>query len=184
MSAATPSTDPSADLARRLASLLRIGKVAAVNHGEARVRVTTGGLETDWLPWATLRAGNVRHWSPPSVGEQVMVLAPSGEMEQAVVMTGLFQSGSAAPESSGDVQADHYPDGAIIRYNHASGHLEATGVKTATLQASGSITVDCPDVVFTGNVDVQGNMSSHGVVLHTHIHGGVASGSAVTAGPQ
>lgn len=184
MSAATPSTDHASDLARRLASLLRIGTVTAVDHGAARVRVATGGLTTDWLPWITGRAGNVRSWSPPSIGEQVLLMAPSGEMEQAVAMTGLFQDGSSAPESSGSVEACHYPDGAIIRYDHASGHLQAIGVQTVTLQASGSITVDCPAVTFTGNVDVQGNMSSHGVVLHTHVHGGVASGGATTGGPQ
>ena len=36
------------------------------------------------------RAGADREWDPPTIGEQVVLLSPSGNLAQGVVLTGLF----------------------------------------------------------------------------------------------
>ena len=210
MTAATPTPDNTADLARRLANLLRIGSIAEVDHAAARVRVQSGALLTDWLPWMAGRAGDVRSWSPPSIGEQVLLLAPSGELGEAVVLCGLYQDSAAAPSANGSADVRSYPDGAVISYDHGSGQLLASGVQSATMQASGSVTIDSPQTTITGQLTVQGQLvyqagmsgtggaggttisgpfiqsggalSSNGVVLDTHTHHGDSGGT--TGGPQ
>lgn len=209
-----------ADLARRIDNLIRPGTVAAVDHATATCRVQSGGLLTNWLPWFERRAGNTRTWSPPTVGEQVMLLCPSGEPAAGLVLAGIFTAAHDQPSSSADEHVTDYPDGARIAYNHTAGALTATGIKTATVQASEHVTVDCPESTITGNVLIQGtltvqdlltyqngmngsggtsgngnvitgdlthtdgDLSSNGIVLHTHTHTGVQPGGGSTGGPQ
>ncbi|EEV8151904.1 phage baseplate assembly protein V, partial [Escherichia coli] len=94
------------------------------------------------------------------------------------------------------------PDGAVFRYDADAGALSASGMKTATLQASVSVTLDtpvveCTDLLRTATLDVTkggkmsgnithsgGNFTSNGITVHTHKHGGVKGGSDSTGGPQ
>lgn len=101
------------DLIRRLENLIRIGTVANVDHGSARCTVDCVGIMTAPLPWITVRAGTDRTWDAPTVGEQVLVLAPSGEMAQAVVLMGLYHEQNPAPASSGNIKTRHSKMGAL-----------------------------------------------------------------------
>lgn len=94
------------------------------------------------------------------------------------------------------------PDGAVFRYDADAGALSASGMKTATLQASVSVTLDtpvveCTNLLRTATLDVTkegkmsgnithsgGNFTSNGITVHTHKHGGVKGGSDSTGGPQ
>ncbi|SAK12525.1 phage baseplate assembly protein V [Burkholderia multivorans] len=49
-----------------------------------------------------------------------------------------------------------YADGARVAYDAQTGHLTVTGIKTATVQGSGTLTFDMPKVVFTGDVTIEG----------------------------
>lgn len=145
-----------ADLARRVANMIRTGRVATVDHAGARVRVQSGDLLTEWLPWQTRRAGNTRSWDPPTVGEQVMILSPSGEPAAGIVIPALYCQDHPAPDASPDTHVVEFPDGAVISYNHATGALVASGIKTGLVQASEQVTCDTPLTLFTGAVTVQG----------------------------
>lgn len=154
--------DDFADLNRRLESLIRLGTIAQVDHAKARVRVQSGKLNTKWLPWLTLRAGTTREWDPPTIGEQCLLISPSGDPATGVALLGLFSDANPAPSSSPDEHLRDYPDGARIHYNHATGALEATGIKTALVQASDHVTVDCPNTTCTGDVLIMGNLTVNG----------------------
>jgi phage baseplate assembly protein V len=39
--------------------------------------------KTNWLSIGHARMGLVKDWNPPSVGEQVVLLSPSGDLSQA-----------------------------------------------------------------------------------------------------
>ncbi|WP_239878257.1 phage baseplate assembly protein V [Laribacter hongkongensis] len=156
--------DDFADLSRRLESLIRPGTIAGVDLARARVRVTSGGLTTDWLPWFAARAGTTRDWNPPTVGEQCVVLAPSGDPATGFVLVGLFSGAHPAPSRSGDEHLCVYPDGARITYNHATGALSATGIKTAVVNAAEKFTIDCPENEITGNLLVKGATTSEGLL--------------------
>lgn len=166
-----------ADIARRLDNLIRLGTVAAVDHAAARCRVQTGGLLTTWLPWMAHRAGNTRTWTPPTIGEQVIVFSPSGEPGAGIVLTGIYTAAHDQPSASADEHVIDYPDGARIAYNHATGALMLAGMQ--------SIDITCPTITINGAViQSGGNLSSNGIVLHTHTHTGVVPGGGSTGGPQ
>jgi len=188
-----------AELFRLISNLIRIGTVMAVDLKPARVRVSSGDLATNWLPWLELRAGRTRTWNPPTVGEQVLVLCPDGDPAGGVVLTGLNSDEIPTPSDSEAEHVTDYPDGARITYDHQAGKLTAVGIKSAFVEASDSATVHCPEITLDGNVTVTGlltyqagmagkngkgnkttiegdithiagELSSNGVVLHTHKH--------------
>ncbi len=152
------------DLSRRIESLIRPGAIAEVDLARARVRVNSGGLTTDWLPWFAIRAGDTRDWNPPTVGEQCVVLAPSGDPATGFVLTGLFSGAHPAPSHSGDERLVEYPDGARITYNHATGALSASGVRTVFVEAADHVTIDCPDTACTGDMLIKGNLLVEGII--------------------
>lgn len=155
-----------AEITRRLDNLLRIGVVEKINHSTARCRVKTGGLITDWLPWLTLRAGTTRTWYPPTIGEQVVLLSLSGELNTGVVLLSLYSDTYSAPSHNPDETITHYPDGARCCYNHVSGALTASGVQSATVQAAKKVIVDCPETIATGNVTINGALTVQGLLTY------------------
>lgn len=201
-----------ADLARRLTNILRPGTVEAIDHAAARVRIRSGDILTDWLPWLTARAGATATWSPPTVGEQVLLLAPSGNLAAAIVLPALYADAHPAPSTSPNEHVMEFPDGAVITYNHAAGALSVQGIKTLTIEADTHVTLNAPATTVTGALTVQGlltyqaglagtgggagttisgtivqtggTLSSNGIVLATHTHPGVQAGGSNTGGPQ
>ena len=204
------------DTLRLLRNLIRIGTVNAVDPDRGHCRVDTGGNLTDWLNWISFRAGRTRIWSAPSVGEQVLVFALGGELDTAFVLCGIYSDDFPAPSASADALYIDFPDGAVLEYEPATGALSVTGIKTADVQASESITastkvvmvkaaksitLDTPEVICTnklttGTLEVKkggtmtgnithtgGSITSNGVVVHTHTHGGVQTGGGNTDKP-
>ncbi|NIF35386.1 phage baseplate assembly protein V [Enterobacter sp. Tr-810] len=203
------------EILRQVRNILRLGYISDVDLVEGLCRVQTGGMQTTWLNWLTCRAGRSRVWWAPSVGEQVLLLAIGGELDTAFVLPGIFSDDHPAPSSSPDAFHVAFPDGAVIEYEPESGALTVTGIKTADVTASDSITatvpvvlvkaatritLDTPEVVctnklITGSLEVQkggtmkgnithtgGKLTSNGVQVDDHDHGGVERGGSWTEG--
>lgn len=165
------------ELSRQVANLIRLGTIAEVDHSAARCRVRSGGLLTGWLPWVSPRVGTTRDWDPPTLSEQVLLFAPSGEVAAAVVLTGIYSDANAAPSNAPTLHRRVYPDGAVIEYDHASHHMDMTSVATLSISATGGITVH-------GNITVVGDVVADGISLKNHVHGGVVPGGGTTGAPQ
>ncbi|WP_415775305.1 phage baseplate assembly protein V [Shewanella oncorhynchi] len=195
-----------AELTRRIDNLLRIGTVAEVKGNLCRVK--TGELLTQFRPFFTRRAGTAKTSWRPTVGEQVMLLSLSGDLTNAYILPALYSDENPEPDDNNNRDRTIYPDGAVIEYDPDTSALKVTGIKTATVQASEMVTIDCPNSVFTGNVQVKkkltveqgakvtgaidhsgkmtntGGVSIDGINFGTHKHGGVDAGSGTSGGPQ
>jgi hypothetical protein len=88
------------DLCRRVANLIRIGKIAEVDG--ANVKVQIGKVKTNWLSIISM-AGDTNIWIPITVGEQVAVISPYGEMAQSFVLRSIHYNKYAAPENKNDI---------------------------------------------------------------------------------
>ncbi|HFD2068508.1 phage baseplate assembly protein V [Serratia marcescens] len=139
------------DILRLLRNLIRIGTVSVVDLDDGLCRVETGGNLTDWLNWLNFRAGRTRNWSAPSVGEQVLIFALGGELDTAFVLCGIFSDDFPAPSASADALHIAFPDGAVIEYEPETGALSVSGIKTADVQASESITASTKVVIVTAD---------------------------------
>ncbi|MDK9421863.1 phage baseplate assembly protein V [Pectobacterium carotovorum] len=132
------------EILRLLRNLIRVGVVTHVNTTDALCRVQTGDMTTGWLNWLTRRAGRSRDWWAPSIGEQVLILSIGGELDTAFVLPGIYSDDNPAPSASADAYHVSFPDGAVVEYEPETGALTVSGIKTATLTASESITATVP----------------------------------------
>ncbi|XUA20142.1 phage baseplate assembly protein V [Citrobacter sp. OP27] len=142
------------DIARAIRNLIRTGVVTDVDLNEGLCRVQTGGIQTTWLNWLTTRAGRSRTWWAPSVGEQVLILAVGGELDTAFVLPAIFSDDHPAPSASADAFHVAFPDGAVIEYEPETGALSVTGITTAEVTASKSITATVPVVMIKASTRV------------------------------
>ena len=107
---------------RRISNVALMGQVVALDTARARVRVKAGPITTGWLPFATLRAGPDRTWHPPEPGEQVLLVAPGGDLNQGVVVGSVYRADHPAPADSEDISRTLFKDGAVIEYDRAQHH--------------------------------------------------------------
>ncbi|HHX7655115.1 TPA: phage baseplate assembly protein V [Klebsiella pneumoniae] len=142
------------ELARAIRNLIRSGVVTEVDTVQGLCRVQSGGIQTTWLNWLTTRAGRSRTWWAPSVGEQVLLLAIGGELDTAFVLPGIFSDDNPAPSASADGWHVVFPDGAVIEYEPETGALTVSGIKTADVTASESITATVPLVLVKASTSI------------------------------
>jgi phage baseplate assembly protein V len=186
-----------AAFARMLENLIRFGVIAVVQMEPPRVKVKTGELTTAWLPWIAPRAGTDQVWDPPTVGEQVMLFSPSGQLANGVVFTGLFSDHIPANGNRPGLHRRTYADGTVIEYDSVAHHLNATlpDGGTTNLTSTGGINIVGPithhgDYTQTGNQNVTGTVTvtedvvAAGISLVEHPHGGVMPGSGKTWKPE
>ncbi|CAE6783717.1 hypothetical protein R69746_04409 [Paraburkholderia aspalathi] len=152
------------EIRRLIINMIRKGAIMDVNHASnpPTCRVSVGdptdpdgeGLQTNWLPFISARAGATREWNPPTRGEQVVLFCPMGDPAQGVVLCALNSDDAPAPSNSPDTHTRAYPDGAIVEYNHASHSLSATLPDGATvlIVAPGSVTVQTKDATVKADV--------------------------------
>lgn len=172
------------DSEQQIGEAIQYGVIATVDHGNATCTVELGELTTGELPWVAQRAGGSRYWSPPTVGEQCIVLCPEGDVENGLVVLGLYSDTNPPPSTDPDVTLLELPDGAVISYNHASHALAVTLPEggTATIDAPGGVTIN-GDVTINGSVTASDDVTGGGISLMTHKHGGVQGGGAQTGAP-
>lgn len=165
--------------------LIRFGAVASVDLASARCTVTLDeDAETPPLRWIEARMGRLRSWSPPTIGEQVVLLCPAGEIGAAVVLRGLVCEAFAAPDTR-DVALLRFDDGAVIAYDPEAHELvvELPDGATAAIVAPGGVTIE-GDVEITGKLTASDDVIGGGKSLKSHVHGGVQAGGAMTGAPQ
>lgn len=123
---------------RRSASMVRVARVVSVDPAKARARVTFGGeTESAELPFMAMRAGAAKVWAPPAVGEQVWVLAESGETAQGVILGAAFQEEMPAPSSAGEAVEIHLGgstfiltgDRILLSSNGSTLELDGAGIR-------------------------------------------------------
>ena len=164
--------------------LIRLGKVASVDLAAARCTVSFDDeAESPPLRWIEGAAGATRTWSPPSVGEQVVLLCPAGEIAAAVVLRGLFSTAHPAPGNTAR-RLIEFADGAVIAYDPESHELEAIlpGGATLALVADGGIAIT-GDIILTGKLTASDDVIAAGKSLKGHVHSGVQAGASNTGAP-
>ncbi len=88
------------DLNRRLANVVREGRVTGVDYAGAVATVDMDGLPSTQMPWMQ-RAGDVKDWDPPTVGERVTVVSPTGDPARGLIFPGGWSNANPAPHDRG-----------------------------------------------------------------------------------
>jgi phage baseplate assembly protein V len=178
------------DIQRLIGDVVRLGTIATVDHAGARCTVTVGDLSTGPIPWLSAAAGSTTYWSPPSVGEQVILLCPEGDIARGMALRGIFSTANAAPSASETLELVRFVDGATLFYDTNAHQLRANlpaGGK-ATIKAPAGITLAGP-VTVKGPLTVEdaikasGDVVAGSVSLQKHLHDKVQPGMGVSGKP-
>lgn len=203
-----------ADTNRRIENLLRLGTIAEVDFAAKQIRVQSGELLTNWLPWPCEIGRNFTRWRPLRVGAQVILGCVSGEPEQAVILGMLYSSALDAPSTNEAIDLIQFDDSSYINHNssdntthlHSIGQLSLSSDAPITITTTQPISVNGENVDITGSSEVTiksqqitlsgsvsiagavsqrgGDMTSGGISVQKHTHAGVKAGSSTTTGPQ
>lgn len=176
------SLDP-VDLVRRVENLIRKGTIAQVRlKKHARVRVKSGELLTNWIPWLDLAAGGQdggRHWRAPAHGEQCVLLSVGGDTGQAVALVGLFSDAMPQGSDSATVERHDWSATEYMEHDRATGKLTITCETAIEFRVGGSRLVIDRD-----GVHAEPDLTAGGISSVHHKHGGVESGGSKTSEPQ
>jgi len=184
----TYMADP-ADIQRLLGDLAREGTIVSVDLADRTARVRFENLVTGDIPWLMARAGKTRISSPPSIGEQVLVIAPEADTDRGIIIGSLSSSAHPDPAQDGSTVID-FEDGARLAYDPVS-HALTIALPSggrAEIVADGGLSVKGPLSV-DGPVDVNGKLTASddvvggGKSLKDHLHDKVQPGQGVTGKP-
>lgn len=163
-----------AELHRRLANLIRIGVIEEADYTKAKARVRIGDLLTAWLSWTAPRAGGDIEWQAPEVGEQVLVLAPSGELSQAIICPAIYSAQHPAPADRKTIRKVTFADGTIVEYDREAhrftmavagenADVRVLSAGKVTVTADGDATISAAGIALIegGNATLLGSESAN-----------------------
>ena len=172
-----------------IGDLLRMGVVESVQLDEGTVRVQVGDILTAPVRWGMNRAGATRLWSPLTVGEQVLLGCPEGDIAAAVIL-GAIPCDDFPPAGNTLEEKIEYADGAIISYDPEGHILKATlpagsmaEITSDLLRINGNVEID-GTVTAKGEISSDTDVLGDGISLKAHVHKDVAAGAALSGGPQ
>jgi phage baseplate assembly protein gpV len=163
-----------ADLERRFSGVMRHGTVEEVDPGKQIVRVKFGEDKdgkpflSPWVPYAQI-AGALKVHTPPTKGQQMTTMSPTGDWMQAVALPMHWSDQNPSPSSNGDEN--------VLTY----GNVRIT-VKDDLVQINvGGVSVN----ISSDGVAITGGKVTHDGknIGSTHIHGGVVPGGGLTDVP-
>jgi phage baseplate assembly protein V len=106
-----------AELNRRFENLIRVGTIAVVDEQQKRLRVKSGDLITNWLPWPAHIGNNFIQWRPLRLNTQVVLCCPSGDPAQAMIIGMLYSDTQSSPDQDPAVDRIQFEDGTVVQYN-------------------------------------------------------------------
>jgi len=174
-----------ADLARRVAELerraangVRDGTVAAVDPDRKRVRLRLGGTDGEpylspWVPYAQ-HAGALKIHTPPSVGQQMTLISPAGDIRDGRALPFTWSDAEPSPSDAGDqhvltfgdLRAELTPDGLRIQIGDSEIQIQGGVIllKGREIVTDGVTRLDrgVRAAVFRGSLDNRGDVNSEG----------------------
>lgn len=173
------------DTQRRLHNIATIGTVFAINTSDQTMRLDIGDLQTDWLPIPTISAGLVRIWRCPSIGEQFLLLSPSGDLANAIPVISLFSEQNPSPSTDEHEIFIHFNENNYLKIHTKDSRFHLNIASTdidSNVKINGNLAV-------TGTIHADGNITTDSdvvakVSLNNHTHGGVQGGRSSTGKPQ
>lgn len=172
------------DMHGLIGALIRRGTIRSVDLAAGLAVFEAGEIISPPLPWIEGAAGAFRTWTPPSVGEQAILLCPEADIEGGMILRGLPSNQYPAP-SSAAYHSIHGAAGLIITLTSDGLVLTAPAgvVVEGDVSISGNISVT-GDITSSGTVTASTDVVGGGISLKGHTHSGVQAGGASTGGPQ
>lgn len=180
----------SAELHRRLENIIRFGTIKTIHPAKpfTTVTVTIGAITTAKLRYISLRVGKTKTWDPPTIGEEVVVLSPSGVLEMGVVIAGLNNADNPSPSDDLNKTIRIFEDGCLLSYDIKTHQLDAVlpegGIfnVTADVNITGKLTVS-ETITAEKDISTSADVIAGDISLKKHKTSGVKGGGENSGGP-
>ena len=157
-----------ADLEARMSGLIRFGKVTSVDPGAGTFTMELGpGHQSPPRPYAQI-GGALSIHAPPSVGQEMMLVSPDGDMRNGVGLPNTFGGANASPGATADTN--------VLTFGGVTISLAGDGVVIAI--GGATITASAAGIVVAG-----GDVVAEGISLRTHTHTDTPGTGAGTTSP-
>ena len=134
-------------------------------------RVSDGEWVSAWVRWHSVAAGKARHWRAPSMGEQGVLISPSGDVAQGTFVPGLYGNAGAPPDNRDHVEVWRFDDGGSLIYDWKaktytitvpSGEVRVSVGGSSLSVTDSAITGKAAAIDLTGAVNINGPLSVAG----------------------
>ncbi len=168
------------DLRRRQANQMREGRITGVDYERGVATVEMDGLPSKEIPWVQ-RAGDVKDWDPPSVGERVTVMSPTGDPGQGLITPGGWSNDHPAPHNKG---GDRYVKTTGTIHLDADTSVMVLAAERVDIRAK-TVRLEAETVEIEGKVSITGDRLEHNGrnVGDDHQHTNVKPGPSMTGPP-
>ncbi|AXF86644.1 hypothetical protein DTO96_102399 [Ephemeroptericola cinctiostellae] len=139
-------------LERAVANMIRVGVVKSVEGIHAIVAL--GDNDSAPMQWAVRRAHNDSDGWSPAVGEQVIVLAPGGVLEDAFIDGALYRDQYPPATVNPDEHVTRYANGARLVHNNSTGDLTFEIKGTFRVVAPTGVDFKSPTFKQSGGADI------------------------------
>lgn len=170
-----------ADLERRFSGMMRHGTVKEVDTAKQTVRIKLGvnpdmsDFLSPWIPYGQT-AGAMKFHNPPSVGQQMTMMSPSGDWMQAVAVPMHWSDDFTSPSDETD---EH-----LMTFGSATVHLKGNSLLIKV--GDSEILIEGAKITLTTDlVQVTGDELKHNAknVGDDHKHQDVEPGGGLTGVP-
>ncbi|MGG7049059.1 MULTISPECIES: phage baseplate assembly protein V [unclassified Campylobacter] len=150
--------------------MIKLGNICEVASGKALVKVNYQGTITKLIPYISPANSFMQSYTPPRVGEQVILLECESGNAKFALGAIFCQSYKEPSGSSNTKQITAYEDGTIISYDSSSSTLEILNPKMINIKAKNSVNITTPVLNLNGDLVVSGNITDSRGDLTGHSH--------------
>ncbi|MEG1688134.1 MAG: phage baseplate assembly protein V [Hafnia sp.] len=147
------------DLDTLIRQLIRVGVVSDIDEKGVTARVTFD--DQDDVTSASLQVivkntdENADYWMP-DVGEQVLCLFLPVGPQQGFILGSFYDETHTPPANTANKRVIKFKNGTRIENDRESNLLLIDAVGDVTVKATGTVTIDAPETIITGNTTVKG----------------------------
>ncbi|HGY2802882.1 TPA: phage baseplate assembly protein V [Citrobacter freundii] len=147
------------DLDTLIRQLIRVGVVSDIDEKGVTARVTFD--DQDDVTSASLQVivkntdENADYWMP-DVGEQVLCLFLPVGPQQGFILGSFYDETHTPPANTANKRVIKFKNGTRVENDRESNLLLVDAVGDVTVKATGTVTIDAPETIITGNATVKG----------------------------
>lgn len=159
--------------------VINLAIICEVSKNKSLVKVDYQGTISEFLPYLSVANSFKRHFIPPRVGEQVLLIkCDNGNAKFA--LGSIFSRKFKEPSLCGDKkEVIEYEDGTILSYDTATSTLEIQNPKAININASNSLNLTAPNVKINGDLTVSGKITDAKGDLTNHKHNDTDGGTSL-----
>lgn len=165
------------ELERMVRNVVRFVEVDEVDARKGLARGTDRGggegkdLPLPMLPWGEVGAprGDKKSttWRPPAQGSRMMVLSPSGRLDEGMMFHAQYSDKAHAPSDDGNEHVEEFGK-TRVTWRDDKAVIENGGARITVVD--GRITIEADVVEIKGHVKVQGDIEHTGSITTTGVH--------------